>query len=304
MAMPTSEPPPITRLFDRSGRVSVVRTGVPPRPLADLYHSALDARWPMLFASFAAFYVVINALFALAYLAGGDDIANARPGSFVDDFFFSVQTMATIGYGVMAPRTAYANVLVGVEAFLGVLSFALATGLFFAKFSRPTARVLFSRVAVVAPRDGVRSLMLRMANERANQIAEAQVHLALARTEMTLEGERVRRFYDLELVRTRTPIFILTWTVIHPITEASPFFAATRESLRASEGEIIVTVMGVDETFSQTIHARYSYAAEEIVWDARFADIMSTLPDGRRHVDYTRFHEVVALAEEDAVGMD
>lgn len=297
MAMPNSAQSQMPRFLARGGGTDVVRSGVAPRRLHDLYHSALNAPWWVLLASFAGFYAVVNALFALAYVAGGDDIANARAGSFVDAFFFSVQTMATIGYGALAPRTFYANVLVAIEAFLGVLSFALATGLFFAKFSRPTARVLFSRVAVVAPRDGVRSLMLRMANERANQIFEAQVHLALARTETTLEGEHVRRFYDLELVRTRTPLFVLTWTVIHPIDERSPLFGATPESLREAEGEIIVSVMGVDETFSQTIHARYSYVADEIAWDARFADIMSRLPDGRRLVDYTRFHDVVATEE-------
>ena len=112
---------------------------------------------------------------------------------------------------------------------------------------------------------------------------------------MTIEGERVRRLYDLELVRTRTPLFILTWTVIHPIDERSPLYGATRESLREVDGEVVVSVIGIDETFSQTIHARYSYVTDEIVWDARFADIMSVLPDGRRLVDYTRFHDVVPM---------
>ena len=293
MAMPTPAPSQPPRFVERGGASDVVRSGMAPRRLRDVYHSALNAPWPLLLASFAGFWVVVNALFALAYLAGGDDITNARDGSFLDAFFFSVQTMATIGYGALAPRTLYANVLVAIEAFLGVVSFALATGLFFAKFSRPTARILFSRVAVVAPRDGTRSLMLRMANERANQVAEAQVHVALARTETTVEGERVRRFYDLELVRTHSPIFILTWTVIHPITESSPLFGVGPDALRASEGEIIVSVTGIDDTFSQLIHARYSYVADEIVWDARFADIMSLLPDGRRLVDYARFHDVV-----------
>ena len=297
MVLPTPAPSEPPRFVSRSGGSDVVRSGVTPRRWHDLYHSALNAPWWALLATFAGFYVVVNALFALAYIAGGDDIANARAGSFVDAFFFSVQTMATIGYGALAPRGVYANVLVAIEAFLGVLSFALATGLFFAKFSRPTARVLFSRVAVITSRDGVRSLMLRMANERANQILEAQVHLALARTETTAEGERVRRLYDLELVRTRTPLFVLTWTVIHPIDERSPLFGATQESLRTVEGEIVVSVTGIDETFSQTIYARYSYLADEIVWDARFADIMSVLPDGRRLVDYSRFHDVVALQE-------
>jgi len=295
MAMPTAGRSAPPRFLTRSGTTNVVRAGVAPRRWRDVYHSALNASWGVLLASFAAFYVVVNAIFSLLYIAGGDDIANANAGSFVDAFFFSVQTMATIGYGALAPQGLYANILVAIEAFLGVVSFALATGLFFAKFSRPTARVLFSRVAVVAPRDGVRSLMLRMANERANQILEAQVHLALARTETTVEGEVVRRFYDLDLVRTRTPLFVLTWTVVHPIDERSPLYGATAESLRAADSEIIVSVLGIDETFSQTIHARYSYVADEILWNTRFADIMSVLPDGRRLLDYARFHDTVPV---------
>src|SRR2546427_401225 len=209
MALPTPAPSEPPRFVSRAGGTDVVRSGVTPRRWHDLYHSALNARWWALLATFAGFYVVVNALFALAYIAGGDDIANAR----------------------------------------------------------------------------------------ANQILEAQVHLALARTETTAEGERVRRLYDLELVRTRTPLFVLTWTVIHPIDERSPIFGATQESLRTDEGEIVVSVTGIDETFSQTIYARYSYLADEIVWDARFADVMSVLPDGRRLVDYSRFHDVVSLQE-------
>jgi inward rectifier potassium channel len=296
MVTPGSTPRATARIVDlRAGRTVIV-AGRRRRRVRDAYHVLLNARWSTVLAGFALAYVAANAMFAAAYLVGGDDIAHARPGSLLDAFFFSVQTMTTIGYGDMAPTTLYANVLVVLEAFLGLVSFALTTGLFFAKFSRPTARVLFSRVAVVSRRDGVLSLMLRMANERANQVLEAQVHLALARTETTIEGERVRRFYDLELARTRTPLFMLTWTVIHPITEQSPLHGATRESLLASDGEIIVSVMGVDETFSQVIHARYAYLADDIVWGARFADIMSLLPDGRRHVDYARFHDVVGAA--------
>ncbi len=282
----------VQKLVDPQLGSTVVRTGAPTRVFRDAYHLMLEARWSTVMAMFAGFYVVANALFALLYLAGGDDIAHATHGSFVDAFFFSVQTMATIGYGEKAPTTFYANVIVAIEAFVGVVSFALATGLFFAKFSRPTARVLFSKVAVISPRDGRPSLMFRMANERANQIDEAHVHVALALSETTVEGEKVRRFYDLALTRTRSPLFVLTWTVIHPITEASPLYGATRESLLACEGEIIVSVTGVDDAFSQAIHARWSYVPQEIVWDARFVDIMSVLPDGRRQVDYTRFHDV------------
>jgi inward rectifier potassium channel len=292
--MSRSQPPAPRKLVDPQLRRTIVRTGAPPRVLGDAYHALLNAHWSVLLAIFATYYVVANVLFALAYLAGGDDLAHAH--SFTDDFFFSVQTLATIGYGSIAPKTLYANILVAIEAFTGVLGFALATGLFFAKFSRPTARVLFSRVAVVTARDGVPSLMLRLANERANQVVEAQVHIALALSETTAEGEQVRRFYDLALTRTRTPIFVLSWTVVHPITETSPLYGATHDSLMERDGEVIVSVTGIDETFSQAIHARYSYLADEIIWGARFADIMSQLPDGRRHIDYGRFHDIVRPA--------
>jgi inward rectifier potassium channel len=293
--MSKSRSPAPRKLVDPQLRRTLVRTGAPRRVLGDAYHALLNAHWSVLLALFATYYVVANVLFALAYLAGGNDLAHAHAHSFADDFFFSVQTLATIGYGSMAPKTLYANVLVAIEAFVGVLGFALATGLFFAKFSRPTARVLFSKVAVVTARDGVPSLMLRLANERANQVVEAQVHVALALSETTTEGEQVRRFYDLALTRTRTPIFVLSWTVIHPITETSPLYGATQDSLLEREGEVIVSVTGIDETFSQAIHARYSYLADEIIWGARFIDIMSQLPDGRRHIDYGRFHDIVRL---------
>lgn len=286
--------PPPRKIVDPRLRRVIVRTGTPRRVLGDLYHALLNAHWSVLLGIFVVYYLVANTFFALAYLAGGDDLANAHPGSFEDAFFFSVQTLATIGYGAFAPKTRYANVLVAIEALVGVLGFAIAAGLFFAKFSRPTARVVFSRVAVITPRDGVPSLMLRMANERANQVVEAQVQVSLIRSERTAEGEQVRRFYDLELVRTRTPIFLLSWTVVHPITATSPLYGITPESLAEGEGEVVVSVAGVDETFSQTIRARYSYLPEEIVWGARFVDIMSTLPDGRRRIDYGRFHDVVA----------
>ncbi|HEY2387493.1 MAG TPA: ion channel [Candidatus Binatia bacterium] len=286
--------PPPRKIVDPRLRRTIVRTGTPSRVLGDLYHALLNAHWSMLLLLFVVYYLIANTIFALLYLAGGDDLANAHPGSFEDAFFFSVQTLATIGYGAFAPKTRYANTLVAIEALVGVVSFAIAAGLFFAKFSRPTARVLFSRVAVITRRDGVPSLMIRMANERANQVVEAQVQVSLIRSERTVEGEQVRRFYDLDLIRTRTPIFMLSWTVVHPITEASPLYGTTPESFAEGNGEVVVSVAGVDETFSQTIRARYSYLPEEIRWNARFVDIMSVLPDGRRRVDYALFHEVVA----------
>ncbi|MBI3795974.1 MAG: ATP-sensitive inward rectifier potassium channel 10 [Deltaproteobacteria bacterium] len=264
-----------------------------PHPFGDLYHVLLTASWPRLVLIVAACYVVGNSLFALGYLLNPGGIDHTRAGSFRDAFFFSIQTMATIGYGQMVPHSLFANILVTLEALVGVLGFALMTGLVFAKFSRPSARVLFSRVAVITQWDGIPSLLFRMANARGNQIVEAQIHLVLAREEITPEGESFRRLHDLALIRSQHALFTLTWTAVHPITAQSPLAGVTPASLAAADTEIIVSLIGFDETFSQTVHARYAYTARDIVWGARFVDVLSRLPNGQRRIDYTRFHDVV-----------
>jgi inward rectifier potassium channel len=203
--------------------------------------------------------------------------------------------MATIGYGVMYPQTTYGNVLMTLESLLGMVTVAIGAGVVFARVSRPTARVAFSSKAVVLPYEGVPTLMIRAANRRQNQILQANVQLTLARNETSPEGHAMRRFQDLALARSRSPLFALTWTMMHPINDASPLNGATARSLREAEAEIIVTLSGIDETFSQTVHARYTFPAEEIHWNLRFADVLMTLPDGRRAVDYRRFHDIVPL---------
>jgi inward rectifier potassium channel len=282
---------PQPRMVGGGGRPNIVRLGLSRRRFSDLYHRLLNLTWPRLIGIISGLYVGGNMLFALVYWLDPNGLENAS-GHYLDAFFFSVQTMATIGYGKMVPHSLFANAMVVVEAFMGLLSLAMVTGLLFAKFSKPTARVMWSKVAVVAAREGVPSLMLRMANERGNQIVEAQLRLVLARNETTQEGERVRRFHDLSLVRERNAIFALTWTAVHPITPASPLWGATADSLREIQAEIICSLMGIDETFSQTVHSRHSYIVEEILWDVRFVDILGVQSDGRRYVDYNRFHEV------------
>lgn len=282
--------------MDHRGGFNIVRLGATSSQWSDLYHSLLTLPWLHFIALLTCTYLGLNALFALAYLLGGDGIANARPGSFVDAFFFSVQTTATIGYGGMYPKTAYTNVIVTLEAIVGLFWITLSTGLMFARFSRPTARVLFSRVAVVGPYNGMPTLMFRAANQRGNQILEAQMRLTLVRNVMTPEGEFMRRFYDMALERSQTPLFALTWLALHPIDDRSPLYGMTVDDLAEVETELIVTLSGTDETFSQTIHARHSYVASEILWNRRFADILTRMPDGRRAVDYRYFHDVIPLA--------
>ncbi len=291
-------PPASSALAARAARVPddrrrVVRVGAPRRnPFGDLYHAWLTASWPSVFAAVVVLYLAANAAFASLYLLLGDGIEGARPGAFWDAFFFSVQTMATVGYGKMVPAGPAANALVAAEAFVGLTGFSITTGLAFAKLSRPTARVLFSRVAVIGTRDGQPSLMFRMANERQNQVVDVHLRAVLARAEKTAEGEDVRRFHELPLSRDWAASFSLTWTAIHPISEESPLHGATPESLRAQQAQLIVLLTGIDETFSQTIHARHAYFPEEIACDRRFVDVMKRLPDGRFQIDYGHFHDV------------
>ena len=170
---------------------------------------------------------------------------------------------------------------------------AIVTGLGFSRFSLPTAKVLFSRVAVIAPFDSVPTLMFRTANQRHNLIVEAQIQVSLVRNEVNLEGKFMRREHDLKLVRNQTAIFALTWMVMHRIDEHSPLYGATAETLADAEAEIVVTLTGLDETVSQTIHARHSFVAREILWNMWFVDTLSTTPDGKRAIDYTHFHDVI-----------
>jgi inward rectifier potassium channel len=273
----------------------VTATGLEPAPLRDLYYTLLTMTWRRFFAVVFAAYLVLNAAFAVGYDLLGDQIENAIPGSFADAFFFSVQTLATIGYGRLAPKGLASNVLVTVEALLGMVGLAVTTGLVYARFSRPKARLLFSRVAVIAPYEGVPSLMFRVANARGTQIAEARLKLVLVRTETTGEGDRVRRLHDLRLVRSEHSAFALTWTAIHPIDAHSPLAGQDEGSLRASMSDFVVSLTGIDDGLAQPIHARYAYTADDVVWGARFADILVASPE-RAVIDYARFHETVPLA--------
>jgi inward rectifier potassium channel len=264
------------------------------RYFLDLYHHLLTSSWPSLLLQILAAFIVLNTLFALAYLLNGG-IDNARPGNFGDVFFFSVETMATIGYGRLSPITLPANILMSLEALIGLMGLAMMTGLIFAKFSRPSARVRYSHYAVVSMRDGVLSLMFRMANMRSSQIVEATVHVVFARQEQTAEGESVRRFYDLRLTRYRNAIFSFSWTVVHPIDTDSPLYGLTPAIVKASRAELTVSVTGIDEIVSQTVHSRHSYDAADIIWGARMVDIISRSPDGEFMIDYSHFNDIVPV---------
>ena len=288
---------PYPRFVSRDGRPSVKIVGLHRQRFGDGYHWLMTLSWPRFLLLWVGVYLGAISLFAVLFWLQPGGVAQARPGILLDDFFFSVQTLGTIGYGDMWPKSVYANLLVTVEAFASLALTAVGTGLIFARVSRPTARVLFSRCAVVMRRNGEPTLMFRAGNVRLNQILEADVSVSVARRGHTREGVEYRGFTDVKMIRSHSPLFGLTWTMMHVIDETSPLYGATRESLEAELAEFVIVLSGIDDTFAQRIHARHSYMPHEIVWGRRLADIILKDDDGKPFVDYGRFHDLV---DEDA----
>ncbi|HEX6766735.1 MAG TPA: ion channel [Polyangiaceae bacterium] len=264
--------------------------GAPHAPLRDLYHGLLRISWPSTIALVVVGYLVANVLFAFGYLAVGG-IAHARPGSYRDALEFSVQTMGTIGYGAMYPESDAANALVLVQSTTGLLLTALAAGLVVAKFSRPNARLQFSRCMTISPMNGVPTLAFRISNLRSNRIVEAQIRVALVRTEQTAENTTFYRNIDLKLSRERVLSLSRSWMVLHPIDAQSPLFGETPESCAEQEVEFLVTVLGLDDIWMQTVHAGHRYGTRDLVWGARLVDVLSE--DGNvLTLDLTKFHDI------------
>lgn len=290
--MPTRSISPPTR--NHASVFRVVARGQRKRPFEDIYHFLLIRPWSVFLVIAGSFYIAACFLFALLYLAQDGAITNARAGSLEDAFFFSVQTMSTIGYGSLAPATRWANVLVSLQAVVNILLVALFTGITFAKFSRPTARVLFTERAIVGMQNGVPHLMVRLANWRHNQVSDAQVRLYVVMEEVTTEGDSIRRPVELTLVRSSTPIFFLTFTVMHRIDSDSPLAnPETLAALMEENTDLIVGFAGMDTTLGQQIQARYSYSIRDVVWGAQFANVLRVEPGGLREIDYTKFHEIL-----------
>jgi inward rectifier potassium channel len=265
--------------------------GGPPPTLRDLYHWLLRVPWWAALGFIVAAYLLLNAAFAALYLAVGG-IANAAPGSFLDAFFFSVQTMGTIGYGAMYPATRAANVLVVAESVAGLVATALATGLVFARFSQTRARVAFCARVALGPLDGTPTLMMRVGNERRGRIVDASFRLTLARTTRTKEGVAIYRNFDVPLVRARATALSRSWMVLHRVSGDSPLLGDTPESIEAGEVELTLEVSGVDETSLQAVHAQHTWHSRSVVWGARLADVLSELPDGNLLLDISRFHDL------------
>jgi inward rectifier potassium channel len=284
------------RLLNRDGSFNVARSGLGLLESFAPYHHLLTVSWPGFLGLVVLAYALLNVVFAFAFLASGAEALQGPGvemlgGRFSRAFFFSVQTFATIGYGQIGPNGFAANFLVTVEALVGLMYQALATGLLFARFARPTAAIIFSRHAVVAPYNDGRALMFRVANRRRNQIIRLQAEVLLSYVDSTSNGG-TRRYVPLSLERNTVTFFPAAWTIVHPIDATSPLSGKTAADLSASRAEVLVLLSGTDETFSSTVHARSSYRADEIEWNARFRSVFLPVDGGARvGVDVARLHD-------------
>lgn len=290
---------PVGRRIVRLGTREVITEGIVRPVFHDLFHHFMTVSWPRLFATLAAFFIVFDLLFGFLYYLVPGCIANLSPAGFAGDFFFSVETLATVGYGEMHPATFYGHVVAMIEIFVGLMSLALITGLMFARFSRPQARFLFTKNAVVRPIAGKPTLVFRAANERQNVVQDASARLRMLRDEITEEGYEIRRIIDLPLLRSQHPVFALGWTIMHVIDDASPLRSETAESLANSMAVFVLSLSGTDENTGQILMARREYSSADLRWNSTFRDILEQAPDGTIHVDYSKFHDIEPLQDPD-----
>lgn len=288
--MPPSGVPPGARKVHQQGSTYYV-VGDERQILRDAYHTFLRLPWGAAMAVIAIFFFVFNLAFALVYLeVGGIDGAD---GSFTDALSFSVQTMATIGYGVMHPSSNPANGVMIIESMFGIVFTAITTGLVFAKFSRPSTRISYSKEVVITRHEGKPTLMFRVGNRRSNVIVEATVHVSAVFTTITSEGETFYKAHDLKLVRDRQVGMTRGWTIMHVVDETSPFHGLDQAALSAAEVEIFIALTGIDDITMQSVHSVNAYNDRDIKIGYRFEDTLVQLPDGKFLVDLRNFDATV-----------
>jgi inward rectifier potassium channel len=290
MAKSESERIPRSRVVQLGGR-EIITEGLHLNFWADISHRCMTASWPAFIGGAALVFIAFNAVFAVLYWFGDQPISNVPDRAYIDYLYFSIETLSTAGYGDMHPQTHYGHFIATVELFTGIFSMSLMTGLVFARFSRPNARLLFADNPVISNHEGRPTLMVRLANERHNIISNATARLWLFRNIVSLEGQSIRRFYELPLVRNESPALALSWTLFHVIDEQSPLYGLDAGDLEASNVSLVLVVSGYDVVAAQTVHARKSYDYSDIRFGHRYADILGNAEDGRLRIDYGKFHQ-------------
>jgi inward rectifier potassium channel len=280
------------RVVQLGGR-EVIAKGLRLNFWADISHRCMTASWPAFIGGAALIFLGFNAVFASFYWIGNQPISNVPGGAYIDYLYFSIETLSTAGYGDMHPQTHYGHFIATAELFTGIFSMSLMTGLIFARFSRPNARLLFAEHPVISNHDGKPTLMVRFANERHNIIGNAAARLWLLRNEVSSEGRSSRRFYELPLVRSEHPALALSWTLYHVLDAQSPLHGLSADDLEASSVSLVVVVSGYDVVAAQTVHARKAYDHSDIRFGQRYADILDASQGGRIRIDYGRFHETL-----------
>jgi inward rectifier potassium channel len=275
----------------RLGTREVITEGLQLPFWADISHRCMTATWPAFIAGAALVFLLFNAAFAGLYWLGDNPISNVPHGAYVDYLYFSIETLSTAGYGDMHPQSHYGHFIATIELFTGIFSMSLMTGLIFARFSRPSSRIVFANAAVVSTHEGAPTLMVRFANERHNLISNASAKLWMLKNIVTAEGHPTRRFYELPLLRNESPVFALSWTIYHVTDERSPLYGLTKEDMETSDVALVVVVTGYDVVAAQTVHARKSYEHSDILFGQRYVDVVQPSDDGRVRIDYGRFHD-------------
>jgi inward rectifier potassium channel len=297
MSTSESDRTPRSRVIRLGGR-EIVAEGLQLSFWADISHRCMTASWPSFIGGAALVFVTFNAAFAVLYWIGDDPISNVPHRGYIDYLYFSIETLSTAGYGDMHPQTHYGHFVAAVELFTGIFSMSVMTGLIFARFSRPSARLLFANNPVISDHEGVPTLMVRFANERHNLIGNATARLWMFKNIVTAEGQEVRRFFELALARNEHPALALSWTLYHPIDGQSPLYGVTAEEFAKSDMSFVVVVSGYDVVAAQTVHARKLYDHGAIRFGHRYVDVLGTTEDGRVMIDYGRFHDTFEPSSE------
>lgn len=267
----------------------IVSINSPEGVYRDAYHKLMRTNWPVLFLYYIFMFLFLNLFFATLYSLVPGSIS-AKPHDFKSAFFFSVQTFSTVGYGTISPQNLYGNIVVVFEIMTGVFSIAITTGLAFTKFSKPSAKLIYSKNLLLSTFENEPVIMLRMANARSNQITSANIELHRVYPFVTVEGNKITRFAPMKLIRNYSPVFALSWSVYHPIDKDSPYFGMSPEEIKKTKDEFYVIFHGIDGTFSQTIHDTHFYKMEDLLINHRFVDILHRDDDGTRYIDYEKFH--------------